>query len=170
MIYRGTYGRKIPLNASCMILWWGKNRRPYQLFVSSPNEFLDVQRRMLASKISMVTYWSGRTSDVFEQPIEVDNEDMQPPDQPQQSMQPPLTPPIGGLNVPVPDSPCKTQMPGSPKLPHDPPPPSRPPAGTPVQAYGTRNTALVTTGINDSRSATSTLATASSADHCTSVE
>ena len=94
-------------------------------------------------KISMVTFWSGRTSDVAqggmnmrdpttglgdqppapprtleqiplqelyrpvpeevlspvtpppvpaEQPIEVDDEDMQPPDQPQQSMQPPLTP------------------------------------------------------------------------------
>ena len=30
-IYRGTYGRKIPLSAmddSCMILWWVKNKRP----------------------------------------------------------------------------------------------------------------------------------------------
>ena len=32
-----------------------------------------------------------------EQPIEVDDDDTQPPDQPQQSMQPPMTPPIGGL-------------------------------------------------------------------------
>ena len=35
VIYRGTYGRKIPLSAmddSCMILWWVKNKRPYQLF------------------------------------------------------------------------------------------------------------------------------------------
>ena len=35
VIYRGTYGRKIPLSAmddSCMILWWVKNMRPYQLF------------------------------------------------------------------------------------------------------------------------------------------
>ena len=32
VIYRGTYGRKIPLSAmddSCMILWWVKNKRPY---------------------------------------------------------------------------------------------------------------------------------------------
>ena len=67
VIYRGTYGRKIPLSAmddSCMILWWVKNKRPYQIFVASPREFMDVQRRMPASKISMVTYWSGRTSDV----------------------------------------------------------------------------------------------------------
>ena len=65
VIYQGTCGRKIPLSAmddSCMILWRIKNKRP-QLFVSSPNEFLDVQRRVPASKISMVTYWSGRTSD-----------------------------------------------------------------------------------------------------------
>ena len=41
-----------------------ENRRSYQLFVSSPNESLDVQRRMPASKISMVTYWSSSTSDV----------------------------------------------------------------------------------------------------------
>ena len=27
---------------------------------------MDVQRRMPASKISMVTYWSGRTSDVVQ--------------------------------------------------------------------------------------------------------
>ena len=59
--------QKIPLvdmDASCMIQWWVKNRRPYQLFVLTPNEFLDVTRRMPASKISMVTYWSGRTTDV----------------------------------------------------------------------------------------------------------
>ena len=65
--YRGTYGKKIPLSAmddSCVILWWVKNKRPYQIFVASPREFMDVQRRMPASKISMVTYWSGRTSDV----------------------------------------------------------------------------------------------------------
>ena len=65
--YRGTYGRKIPLSAmddSCMILWWVKNKRPYQLFVTSSRDFMDVQRRMPASKISMVTVWSGRTSDV----------------------------------------------------------------------------------------------------------
>ena len=39
VVYRGTYGRKIPLSAmddSCMILWWVKNKRPYQLFVASP--------------------------------------------------------------------------------------------------------------------------------------
>ena len=41
-----------------------KNKRPYKLFVSTTREFLDVQRRMPASKLSMVTYWSGRTSDV----------------------------------------------------------------------------------------------------------
>ena len=160
VIYRGTYGRKIPLSAmddSCMILWWVKNKRPYQLFVTSSRDFMDVQRRMPASKISMVTFWSGRTSEVAqggitmrdsataglgdqppapprtleqiplqelcrpvpeevlppvtpppvpaEQPIEVDDEDMQPPDEPQQSMQPPLTPPRGGLHVPLPDSP-----------------------------------------------------------------
>ena len=67
VIYRGTYGRKIPLNTmddSCTILWWVKNKRPYQLFVASPREFVDVQRRMPALKISMVTYWSGRTTDV----------------------------------------------------------------------------------------------------------
>ena len=67
VIYRGTYGRKIPLSAmddSCMILWWVKNKRPYQLFVTSSRDFMDVQRRMPASKISMVTFWSGRTSDV----------------------------------------------------------------------------------------------------------
>ena len=53
VIYRGTYGRRIPLSAvddSCMILWWIKTKRPYQLLVSSPHEFLDVQRRMPASK------------------------------------------------------------------------------------------------------------------------
>ena len=67
VIYRGTYGRKIPLSAmddSFMILWWVKNKRPYQLFVTSSRDFMDVQRRMPASKISMVTFWSGRTSDV----------------------------------------------------------------------------------------------------------
>ena len=191
VIYRGTYGRKIPLSAmddSCMILWWVKNKRPYQLFVTSSRDFMDVQRRMPASKISMVTFWSGRTSDVAqggitmrdsataglgdqppapprtleqiplqelyrpvpeevlppvtpppipaEQPIEVDDEDMQPPDQPQQSMQPPLTPPHGGLHVPLPDSPMQDSIPGSPGPPQDPPPPSPPPAGVPVQAPG----------------------------------
>ena len=191
VIYRGTYGRKIPLSAmddSCMILWWVKNKRPYQLFVTSSRDFMDVQRRMPASKISMVTFWSGRTSDVAqggitmrdsataglgdqppalprtleqiplqelyrpvpeevlppvtppqipaEQQIEVDDEDMQPPDQPQQSMQPPLTPPHGGLHVPLPDSPMQDSIPGSPGPPQDPPPPSPPPAGVPVQAPG----------------------------------
>ena len=191
VIYRGTYGRKIPLSAmddSCMILWWVKNKRPYQLFVTSSRDFMDVQRRMPASKISMVTFWSGRTSDVAqggmtmrdsataglgdqppapprtleqiplqelyrpvpeevlppvtpppvpaEQPIEVDDEDMQPPDQPQQSMQPPLTPPHGGLHVPLPDSPMQDSIPGSPGPPQDPPPPSPPPAGVSVQAPG----------------------------------
>ena len=46
VIYRGTYGRKIPLSAmddSCMILWWVKNKRPYQIFVASPREFMDEQ-------------------------------------------------------------------------------------------------------------------------------
>ena len=120
---------------------------------------------MPASKTSMVTYWSGRTSDVAQggltmrdsataglgdqplapprtleqiplqelyrlvpedvlppvppqvpsqQPIEVDDEDMQPPDQPRQSMQPPGTPPIGGLHVPLPNSPMQDSLPGSP--------------------------------------------------------
>ena len=171
-----------------MILWWVKNKRPYQLFVTSSRDFMDVQRRMPASKISMVTFWSGRTSDVAqggitmrdsataglgdqppalprtleqiplqelyrpvpeevlppvtppqipaEQQIEVDDEDMQPPDQPQQSMQPPLTPPHGGLHVPLPDSPMQDSIPGSPGPPQDPPPPSPPPAGVPVQAPG----------------------------------
>ena len=35
VIYRGTYGRKIPLSAmddSCMILWWVKNKRPLPAF------------------------------------------------------------------------------------------------------------------------------------------
>ena len=183
VIYRGTYGRKIPLSSmddSCMILWWVKNKRPYQLFVTSSRDFMDVQRRMPASKISMVTFWSGRTSEVAqggitmrdsataglgdqppapprtleqiplqelyrpvpeevlppvtpppvpaEQLIEVDDEDMQPPDQPQQSMQPPLTPPHGGLHVPLPDSPMQDSIPGSPGPPQDPPPPSPPPA------------------------------------------
>ena len=68
--------------------------------------------------------------------IEVDDEDMQPPDQPQQSMQPPLTPPHGGLHVPLPDSPMQDSIPGSPGPPQDPPPPSPPPAGVPVQAPG----------------------------------
>ena len=71
-----------------------------------------------------------------DQPIEVDDEDMQPPDQPQQSMQPPLTPPRGGLHVPLPDSPMQDPIPGSPGPPQDPPPPSPPPAGVPVQAPG----------------------------------
>ena len=44
--------------------------------------------------------------------MEVDDEDMQPPDQPQQSMQPPMTPPIGGLHVPLPDSPMQDALPG----------------------------------------------------------
>ena len=61
---------------------------------------------------------------------------MQPPDQPQQSMQPPLTPPHGGLHVPLPDSPMQDSIPGSPGPPQDPPPPSPPPAGVPVQAPG----------------------------------
>ena len=67
-----------------------------------------------------------------EQLIEVDDEDMQPPDQPQQSMQPPLTPPHGGLHVPLPDSPMQDSIPGSPGPPQDPPPPSPPPAGGPL--------------------------------------
>ena len=191
VIYRGTYGRKIPLGAmddSCMILWWVKNKRPYQLFVTSSRDFMDVQRRMPASKISMVTFWSGRTSDVAQggitmrdsataglgdqppapprtleqiplqelyrpvpeevlppvtpppvpadQPIEVDDEDLHPPDQPQQSMQPPPTPPHGGLHVPLPDSPMQDSIPGSLGPPQDPPPPSPPPASVPVQAPG----------------------------------
>ena len=43
VVCRGTYGRKIPLSAmddSCMILWWVKNKRPYQLFVAPPREFM----------------------------------------------------------------------------------------------------------------------------------
>ena len=71
-----------------------------------------------------------------DQPIEVDDEDMQPPDQPQQSMQPPLTPPHGGLHVPLPDSPMQDSIPGTPGPPQDPPPPSPPPARVPVQAPG----------------------------------
>ena len=76
VVYRGTYGRKIPLSAmgdSCMILWWVKNKRPYQLFVASPREFMDVQRRMPASKMSMVMYWSGRTSDVAQGGLTIDS-------------------------------------------------------------------------------------------------
>ena len=234
VIYRGTYGRKIPLSAmddSCMILWWVKNKRLYQLFMTSSRDFMDVQRRMPASKISMVTFWSGRTSDVAQggmtmrdsataglgdqppapprtleqiplqelyrpvpeevlppvtppplpagQPIEVDDEDMQPPDQPQQSMQPPLTPPHGGLHVPLPDSPMQDSIPGSPGPPQDPPPPSPPAAGVPIQAPGSpmihwvccsRNTTMDATSYSESRSATSALATASSADHCAAVD
>ena len=52
------------LSFQTMDRWWAKNRHPYQLFVSTPNEFLDVTRRMPASKMSMVTYGSGRTTDV----------------------------------------------------------------------------------------------------------
>ena len=234
VIYRGTYGRKIPLSAmddSCMILWWVKNKRPYQLFVTSSRDFMDVQRRMPASKISMVTFWSGRTSDVAqggitmrdsataglgdqppapprtleqiplqelyrpvpeevlppvtpppipaEQPIEVDDEDMQPPDQPQQSMQPPLTPPHGGLHVPLPDSPMQDSIPGSPGPPQDPPPPSPPPAGVPVQAPGSPlihwyvapgTPPWMPQAAVSHRSATSTLATASSANDCAAVD
>ena len=51
-------------------------------------------------------------------------------------MQPPMTPPIGGLHVPLPDSPMQDSVPGSPGPPQDPPPPSPPPAGIPVQAPG----------------------------------
>ena len=50
---------------------------------------------------------------------------------------PPTTPPIGGLHVPLPDSPMQDSVPGSPGPPHDPPPPSPPPAGTPSQTPGT---------------------------------
>ena len=60
VIYRGMHGKKVPLSAmddSCVILWWVKHRRPYQLFVSTPHDFTDAQRRMPASKLSMVTYW-----------------------------------------------------------------------------------------------------------------
>ena len=54
VIYRGPYGRKVRLSAmddSCMILWWIKNRRPYQLFVSTPHEFLDVQSHACAQAV-----------------------------------------------------------------------------------------------------------------------
>ena len=48
-----------------MILRWIKNNhRPYQIFVSTPNEFLDATRRVPTSKISMVTHRSGRISEV----------------------------------------------------------------------------------------------------------
>ena len=47
-----------------------------------------------------------------------------------------LTPPHGGLHVPLPDSPMQDSIPGSPRPPQDPPPPSPPPAGVPVQAPG----------------------------------
>ena len=89
-----------------MILWWVKNKRPYQIFVASPRG------------------------------IPVDDEDVQPPDQPQQSTQPPLTPLHGGLHVALPDSPMQDSISGSPGPPQDPPPPSPPPAGVPVQAPG----------------------------------
>ena len=86
VIYRGTYGRKIPVSAmddSCTILRWVKNKRPCQLFAASPREFMDVQRRMPASKISMVTYWSGRTSDVAQGGITMrDSATAGPGDQP----------------------------------------------------------------------------------------
>ena len=62
--YHGTYSREIPLadmDDSCMLQWCIKNHRPYQIFVSTPNEFLDVTRRM---KTSVVTHSSGRTSEV----------------------------------------------------------------------------------------------------------
>ena len=60
-----------------------------------------------------------------ELPIDIDDEDKQPPDQPQQSTQPPLTPPIGGLEISLPDSPMQDSIPGSPgQPPHDPPPPT----------------------------------------------
>ena len=191
VIYRGTYGRRIPLSAmddSCMILWWVKNKRPYQIFVASPREFYgcaeahasveDLYGDILVGKnlrcgTGGITMRDSATAGLgdqppapprtleqiplqelyrpvpeevlppvtpppvpAEQPIEVDDEDMQPPDQPQQSMQPPLTPPHGGLHVPLPDSPMQDSLPGSPGPPHDPPPPSPPPAGVPVQAPG----------------------------------
>ena len=53
-----------------------------------------------------------------DQPIEVDDEDVQ------------------GLHVPLPDSPMQDSIPGSPGQPQDPPPPSPPLAGVRVQAPG----------------------------------
>ena len=233
VIYRGTYGRKIPLSAmddSCMILWWVKNKRPYQLFVTSSREFMDVQRRMPTSKIYMVTYWSGRTSDVAQggitmrdsataglgdqppapprtleqiplqelyrpvpeeglppvtpppvpadQPIEVDDEDMQPPPQPQQSMQPPLTPPwrtscpvarftyarfnnwLSGTATRSTTALTTTSRCTSP--------------GTRQSADSlvccSRNSTMDATSFSESRSATSALATASSAHPCAAVD
>ena len=156
VIYRGTYGRKIPLSAmddSCMILWWVKNKRPYQFFVTSSREFMDVQRRMPASKISMVTYWSGRTSDVAQGGIIMRDSATaglgdQPPAPPRTLEQIPLQelyrpvpeevlPPVTPPPVPA-DQPIEVQdsLPGSPGPPQDPPPPSPPPAGVPVQAPG----------------------------------
>ena len=234
VIYRGTYGKKIPLSAmddSCMILWWVKNKRPYQLFVTSSRDFMDVQRRTPASKISMVTFWSGRTSDVAqggitmrdsataglgdqppalprtleqiplqelyrpvpeevlppvtpppipaEQPIEVDDEDMQPPDQPQQSMQPPLDTTTWWTSCPIARfsyAGFNTWLSGT---------ATRSTTSLTTTSRCTspgtrqsddslvccsRNTSMDATSCRESQSATSALATASSADDCTAVD
>ena len=123
---------------------------------SIPSEYDEVSRRSV------------------EQPIDIDDEDMKPPDQPQQSIQPPMRPHIGGLNVPLPDSPMQDSTPCSPAPPHDPPPPSPPPAGNAVQAHGSPHihwlAALGTQPWLTQASMTQGLATASSANHCTAVD
>ena len=45
-----------------------KDHQPYQIFVSTSTELLDITKRTFASKISMVTSWSGRNSDLGIQP------------------------------------------------------------------------------------------------------
>ena len=49
--YRGVYGKGVPLadmGDSCVILWWIKNHRPYQIFVLTLSELLEVASRMPA--------------------------------------------------------------------------------------------------------------------------
>ena len=115
-----------------------------------------------------------------EQPIEVDDEDTQPPYQPQQSMQPPLTPPRGGLHVALCQiHQCKIQnlahrdhqvIHHRPRR-HLQEYQSKHPGSTMIHWYVAPGTPpWMPQDFNDSRSATSTLATAISADHCTAVD
>ena len=59
VIYRGTHGRKIPVSAMDDS-FGSRTSDPTNSSWLLRGEFMDVQRRMPASKISMVTYWSGR--------------------------------------------------------------------------------------------------------------
>ena len=104
-----------------------------------------------------------------QQPIEVDDEDMQPTDQPQQSMQPPL--------IPLPDSPMQDSLPGSPGTTSRSTAALTPPAGIPVQAPGSPmmvcssgHSALFNTSSHNSGPATATISTASSVHHCAAVD